>query len=454
MAPPFDPKTQFPSGGSRQAVSGWMDDWTAEPVVAPVDPWYRPGDLTFVQPGAKLISYIDVPVHSPGAQAWGGSWEFDENTGIVLSCQRSMWQKGTKANTFKIAEWDPSVFSMAPETMGIELGNIAPFMLVALLNGAFSQVPQDKNGKTVDNAASMICTDQIYGGSLAVLPSASIAAWVTSTGYTIGQKVTSNGNVYKAGSTATSGATAPTGTTTSSDGTITWTYVFAATQQAQKLVNPASPGFLSGSSWYNCQENLAITADNIVASIVNQQTRPAMNGVELGLGDEGLEIWVPFSSKEKVRQLTEVFRMLPGTGASGVAAAQVPITGGSTSQVIFSQQDNPVYGRLKVRAISGMRSDMWCVVSPRPRPRPQYSLFIHAQGGKVGQWGIQTQASAMAADKVPHIWVKQWTEDSAMFAGAMKGCSAGDIGISMLLNEGFAFGSGLLIDVNFTGYAS
>lgn len=455
MAPPYNPSTQFPGGGSRQAISGWLDDWTAEPVVQPIDPWYRPGDLTFVQPGAKLISYVDVPVHAPGAQAWGGSWEFDENTGLLLQVSRSMWQKGTKANTFKIAEWDPSAFNMSPETMGIELGNIAPFAFVALLNGAFSGVPQDRNGQTVDNAASMICVDQIYGGSLAVLPSSSITAWVTGTVYAKGQKVSSNGNIYKAGAAGTSGATAPTGTTTSSDGTITWTYIFAQTQQAQKLVNPANPGFLSGSSWYNCQELLPITADNIISSIVNQQVRPAMNGVEMGLGDEGLEMWVPFPSKERSRQLTEVFRQLPGTGASGVAPTQVPITGGGgASQVIYSVQDNPVFGRLKVRAITGLRNDMWCVVSPRPRPRPQYSLFLHAQGGKVGQWGIQTDGAAMLADKVPHIWVKQWTEDSAMFAGAMKGCVAGDIGISMLLNEGFAFGSGLLIDVNFTGYAS
>ena len=461
MAPPYNPGSQFgtPSvvsgqGGAQQALQGWMDDWAAEPVVREIDPWYRPGDLTFIQPGAKYRSFVDVPVHAPGAQAWGGSWEFDENTGIVMQCVRTMWQKGTKANTFQIAEWDPSAFNMSPETMGVELGNIAPYALVGLLNGAFSGVPQDKFGNPLDNGALMICTDQIYGGSLAVLPSASIAAWVTSTSYTKGKKVTSNGNVYSAGSTATSGAAAPTGTTTSNDGTIVWTYMMAASMQAQKLVNPAIPSFLSSQAWYNCQENFAITPDNIIASIKNQQVRPAMNGVELGLGDEGVEAWVPFSNKELMRQLTEVFRQLPGTGASGTTPVQVPITGGSTSQVIYSVQDNPVFGRLRVKAVTGMRSDMWCIVSPRPRPRPQYSLFLFAQGGKAGKWGIQNDGAAMRADTVPHIWVKQWTEDSAMFAGAMKGCKAGDIGISMLLNEGFAFGSGMLIDVNFTGYAS
>ena len=454
MASPYNPLTQYPSAGARQAISGWLDAWAAEPVVVPADPWYRPGDLTFVQTGAKLISYVQIPVHAPGAQAWGGAWEFDRNTGLVMQCGRAMWQKGTLANQFEIAEWDISSFNMAPDTMGIELGNIAPLSMAALLNGAFSGVPKDKNGNAVDNSDTMICKDQIWNTSLAVLAAADITAWVTSTGYTIGQLVTSNGNVYKAGSTATSGATAPSGTTTSSDGTITWTYMFAATMQTPHIVNPANPGFLSGTTWYNAHQNFAITVDNIVACITNQQTRPAHNGIELGLGDEGLEIWVPFASKERTRQLVEVFRQLPGTGATGQTPVQVPITGGSTSQVIFSQQDNPIFGRLKVRAITGLRSDMWCVVSPRPKPRPQYSLFIMAQGGSVGQWGIQTDAAAMRNDKVPHIWVKEWNQDSAAFAGSMRGTRAGDIGISMLLNEGYAFGSGMLIDVCFTGYAS
>lgn len=462
MAPPFQGTNQFgvgplPSGlgGSRAALSGWLDDWAAEPIVREIDPWYRPGDLTFIQPGAKFYSYVDIPVHAPGAQAWGGSWEFDENTGIVAQVTRGMWQKGTKANTFQIAEWDPSAFNMAPETMGIELGNIAPYALVGLLNGAFSGTPQDKNGNPIDNGGPMICLDQVWGGSFAKLNPASITAWVTSTAYVKGQKVTSNGNLYAAGSTANSGATAPTGTTTSSDGTITWTYLMAASSQSPNLVNPANPQFLAGQTWWNAQENYDITADNIVASLVNQQTRPMMNGVEAGLGDEGVEVWVPFGNKERLRQLTEVFRQLAGTGPSGAAPIQVPIIGGGgASQVVFAQIDNPVYGRVKGRAITGIRNDLWCVVSPRPRPRPQYSLFLFAQGGKTGKWGVQTDGFAGRADSVPHIWVKQWTEDSPMFAGTMKGCKPGDIGISMLLNEGFASMSGFLIDFNFRGYAS
>lgn len=460
MAPPYQALSQFP-GNAQTAITGWLDDWGAEPIVQPIDPWWRPGDLTYVRPGAKLISLVNVPEHTAEARAWGGTWQFDRNTGLVMRCNRAMWQIGTFANTFEIAEWDPSAFNMAPETMSVELGNIAPLAMVAMLNGCFSGAPADKNGNAIDNGGTLVTTDQIYGGSLAVLQATAagsttgISPWTTGDTYAKGQKVTSNGNVYTAGTGApgTAGATAPSGTTTSSDGTITWTYLFASSMQAQKLVNPAKPGYLSGSSWYNAHEVFPITPDNVILAIENQQVRPAMNGVELGLGDEGIEVWVPFSSKEKTRQIVEVFRQLPGTGITGSTPVQVPITGGG-SQVIYSMQDNPAFGRAKVRAISGLRSDLWFVVSPRPRPRPQYSLFIYAQGGKVGQWKVQTQASAMQNDSVPHLWVKQWTEDSPMFAGSMPGVPAGSVGISMLLNEGFAFGSGMLLDACFTGYAS
>lgn len=454
---PFDPRSQFPSDGGKFAISKWMAAFLCEPIVQPIDPWFRPGDLTFVQPGAKLINHTSVPIHPAGAQPWGGKFEFDSPSGLYIDCNRAMFQKGTKANLFKISNFDVGSFDKTPQTMGIELGNVAPQSFVALLNGAFSGVPQDKNGNPVPNGALMICRDQIYGGSLAVLPSASIAAWATTTAYTAGQKVMSNGNVYVAGSTATSGATAPTGTTTSSDGTITWTYLMPQTMQAQKLVNPADANFLKGQTWYNAHENFAISANNIAAVLSNQQTRPAMNGVELGLGDEGIEVWVPFANKEITRQILEVFRQLPGTGATGQAPVQVPVNGGGgISQVIYSVQDNPVFGRAKVRAITGLRNDFWCVVSPRPKPMPQYSLFIHTIGGTVGEYAVQDDPAALGGDTVPHIAVFQFPAgaQSPMFTGAMPGTEAGDIGLAMILNEGYAFGSGLLIDVCSTGFMS
>lgn len=453
MGAPYDPSSQF-QGGALFAVNGWMGDWKAEPIVQPIDPWWRPGDLTKVTPGAKLVTRGSVPIHAPGMQAWGGRFEFDKPSGLFLSCTRSLWQKGTKANIFQMAEFDVGAFDMAPDTMSVELGNNPGLVFAAMLNGCFTGAPKDKNGNAIPNGGKVGCVDQIYGGAMAVL--SSIAAWVASTAYVVGQKVTNNSNVYiciTAGTSDSSGGP----TTTSSDitdNTAHWKYLYASTMQARKLVNPADPGFMSSSTWYTCQESKAITPDNILSAIINQQQRCAMNGVELGIGDEGIEIWVPFASKEVTRQYLEVFRQLPGTGTIPASAAtQVSISGGG-SQVIYSVQDNPVFGRAKCRAVTGLRSDLWCVVSPRPRPLPQYSLFLHTHGGAMGQYAIQTDPAALLADKVPHIAVYQWTQQSPMFFGGSNGCEAGDIGISFLLNEGFAFGSPLLIDFMFTGYAS
>lgn len=457
MPPPYDPRPQFTgSDGGKYAISRWMGAFKCDPIVQPVDPWHRPGDLTFVQTGAKLFNHTSVPIHRPGASPWNGHFEFDEPSGLYIDCNRSKFTKGTKANLInRLSNFDVGAFSKSPGTMAIELGNVAPFSLVALLNGAFSGRPRDSSGNPVANGDLMICRDQIYGGSLAVLPSSSITPWVTATAYDAGQKVTSNGNIYSANASGTSGASAPTGTTTHNDGGIIWTFLFAATQQAQKKVNPANPDMFVGKEWFNAQEKFPITPDNIIASIKNQQRRRAMNGVELGLGDEGIEVWVPFAEKETTRLMLEVFRQLPGTGVPGTTPVQVPITGGG-SQVIFSVQDNPVFGRAKVRALSGLREDFWAVVSPRPQPMPQYSLFVMAIGGTIGEYAIQDDPEAMGGDTVPHIAVFQFPAgaNSPMFTGAMPGTVAGDIGISMILNEGYAFGSGLLIDVNSTGYMS
>jgi hypothetical protein len=439
-----------------------MGAWKTNPIVQPIDPWHRPGDLTFVQTGAKLINYTNVPIHRPGVQGWKGHFEFDETSGLYIQCNRGLYTKGTRANLFKIANFDVGAFDKAPSTMAVELGNVAPLMFVSMLNGAFSQVPLDRNGNPPDdsnNVNLIIAKDQIYGGSLAKLPATSLPAWAASTTYVKGQKVNNGGYIYLCTTGGTSaGSGGPTTTSSSiTDNTVTWKYLFATSAQTPNLVNPANPDLFSGQTWTNAHENYAITPENILQAIINQQQRPAMNGVELGLGDEGVEIWVPFASKEMTRQYLEVFRQLPGTGTVPQAAAnQVPINGSAASQVIFSMQDNPTFGRAKVRAITGLRPDFWCVVSPRPQPLPQYSLFVHAIGGTVGEYAVQDDPMAIGGDTVPHIAVYQFAAgtSSPMFVGAMKGTNAGDIGIAMLLNEGYAFGSGILIDVCSTGYMS
>lgn len=402
MASFFDMLSQFP-GDSAYAVNGWLGEWKAKPIVVPIEPWWAPGTLTHVSSGAKLVTRANVPIHSPGLEGWEGAFTFAENTGLFLSVRRGMWQKGTKVNVFKQAEFDLGDFSMSPSTMAIELGNNPGKMLVGILNGCYSGTPEDAAGNVIGKGGVpfpwLTATDQIYGGNLAVL----------------------------------------------SSGT-------------KKLVNPADPTFEPGNAWYNCHQNLAITGPNIITVLQNQQTRKAMNGIELGIGDEGVELWVPHSSKEQARVLVEVMRQLAGTGVITADLRNYQVdTGGSpqtNQQVVFGTQDNPVFGRVKVRAIHGMRSDLWCIVSPPPQAGPEYSLFLYAHGGNVGEYGVQTDPAALMADTVPHIAVFPWTQASPMFFGVPGVSQAGDVGLSMILNEGFAAASGLLIDFAFTGAAS
>jgi hypothetical protein len=400
----YNPEAQF-TGGAAYAINGWLSGWKARPIVMPIDPWWRPGDLTFVQPAAKLITRQSIPVHAPGVQPWEGSWQFSTPTGLFLECHRALWQKGVKANILKLAEFDEGAFDMSPETMAIELGNNPGYCLVAIVNGCYSGTPQDAAGNVLPPELHIIATDQVYGGKLAVVD----------------------------GDTAN-----------------------------YKLVNPASPTFLPDQKWFNAHENFDVTDPQAYIPVLeNMQTRKAMNGVELGIGDEGLEMWINFGRKERVRQLLEVFREL---AQSGIVTPVVVSAGFNTTavnslvtsyndQVVFGTQTNPVYGRMKVRALTGLRSDLACIVSKRPSPLPQYSAFIYAHGGQVGQYAIQTDPAAMLADTVPHIAVFQWNQQSPMFFG-VPGTSSGDIGISMLLNEGFAAVSGLLFEYLFSGDAS
>lgn len=407
MAGVFDPYSHF-SGPQALAVSKFLGAWKAQPIVKAIDAWHRPGDLTHVVPGAPLKSYVDIPIHTPGLQRFDGKWKFDANSGRVATCERGVWQKGAKINEFKGAEFDIGRWSKAPGTVAIEIGNNAPLSLVYILNGCFSGIPKTASGTpiylpgttTVDPA--LTAYEQVY--------------------YDFSQKKP--------------------------------LVVLDTDTSNHRPVNPFDLNFQSGFRWWNAKENVAINAPNITAAIKNMQIRRAMNGVELGIGDEGLEIWVPFSSKEDVRLLLEVFRQLPGTGtAIPTDAIQVPINGGG-NQVIFSVQDNPVFGRARVRAITGLRSDFWGIVAPNALREPAMSLFLHVHGGQIGEYVINEEPAKPDNDTVPHIWVYPWTKGSALWAGTMEGSQAGDIGITMLVNEGFAAMTGLLLEARFTGPAS
>lgn len=455
----YDPRSQYQADGAKYAVTRWVSEWAGQPYFAPVQPWYGP--YTLVIGNAKLINRTSVPMHKPGVRGWSGKFTFDENTGIYMECGRALWWRGTKINLYENADFDPSAFDKSPAMMSIELGNVAPLNMIAMENGAFSGVAVDENGNAPDNLDKMILRDQVYGGSLAVLPEASLPAWASSTAYVVGQKVKNSGNIYICITAGTSAGSGGPSTTSSdiTDNTAHWKYLFAQSMQAPKSINPAFPDFMSAKAWTNALERIEISPDNIVEVIVSLQQRRAMNGVQLGLATSGkVQIRVPYESYEQTREILEVFRQIPGTGVYGQAPTQVPIAGGSTSQVVFAQIDNPAFGRGEVIAVPGMKSTRWTVSAAPPNDMPpaHRSLFIHTQGGKAGEWKLQDDPASMAGDAVPHMGVLQFPAgtSSPMFTGAMEGTRAGDIGAGIMLAEGFATGCPILHTFCDTGYFS
>jgi hypothetical protein len=454
----YNPISSF-GGAAQYAIHRYFGSLFGQPMVAEIEDWMSVGRFTRELPGSKLINDINIPISEPGMQRFDGQMTFEEQSNLFVRVQRGTYKKGAKTNKIKAAEVDMNAWSVQPSVLNIEIANNKYLLAVACLNGALTGVPQNSGG-TALQFPELINTDQIYGGPLVVLDTTkSFAAgglppWVTSTSYTLGQLVTSNGNVYKAGTGApgTSGATAPSGTTTSSDGTITWTYVMAT--PGAKPINPADPSVLNPSTgaagWFNAWQNSSITPDNILRALKNHQIRCAMNAVELGLGRKQVELWVPYLSEEDARLLVEVMRELAGSGY--LSFEPIVVNGNVTA---FSAQTNPVYGRCLVKPVHGMRSDMWGIASPPPSNRPEYAVFLHAFGGPNGQYEVNPDGFDEDADvAVPHIALFTFDQNSAMFFGVPGVSKFGDIGIAALLNEGIATQSGLLLDLNYTGNAS
>jgi hypothetical protein len=411
----WDPINQF-GGDAAFAVNKWLGGWKAKPIAMAIEPWHRPGDLTQVYPGSGLVSRASVPIHRPGVDTMEGSWKFAQNTGLYIKVNRGMGQKGTKVNMFSAAEFDVGSFDMSPETMSIELGNVDPLNLVAILNGCFSGAPQDALGNKLSAQFKIIATDQVYGQQ--------------------GTGVNGNGTLcVKSGDTAN-----------------------------YKPINPARDVQGASNGWFNGHENFDFSnPQGYVSVLENLATRKAMNDVELNLGkDKGLVMFVPFSVYERTRLVFEVMEKLANSGivAPYLYTVGVNTTGANTlvesfnQALAFGEQNNPAFGRLEVVPVTGLRSDLCVIVAPRPRPEPQYGLFLLAHGGQMGEYQLQTEPMAMLNESVPHIAVFPWTQTNGpMFFGA-GGNSAGDIGLSMVLNTGAAAVSGLLTEFLFSGSAS
>ncbi len=394
----YDPVSQF-AGAAQYAIHGFIGSLFGMPLTAEIEPWMKPGSLTRQIPGSKLINDINIPIHMPGLQRFDGQVSFEGRSNIFVRVRRGTYKKGSKINTISGAEVDLGAWTMAPATMNTEIANNPSLLGVALLNGAYTGIPVDAGGTPL-GFPELNALDQIYGGKMAVLD-------------------TDTSNF--------------------------------------KLANPAQPGV--GTPWWTARQNVAINPANIIAALKNHQIRQAMNGVELGLGRQGVELWVPYLNEEEARLLTEVMQQLAGSGVvSAVDVTYLVDTLGSpqtNQQVIYGSQNNPVFGRVKVVPIHGMRSDLWCIVSPPPANRPEFAIFLHAFGGANGSYAVNPDGfDGDTNESVPHIALFTFDKNSAIHVGIPGVSAFGDIGILALVNEGVSTQSPLLIDYNYTGAAS
>jgi hypothetical protein len=357
-------------------------------------------------PGAKLLNDVNIPLpSSPGLSPFEGRWVFKEGANTFARVTRGMWITGAKINVFNAAEITFNSWDKQPQVLAIEIGNNPALMGAYLLNGCYSGTPQNAAGTVIKHPGLALCKDQIYGGNIAV----------------------------KFGDTAN-----------------------------YKQAHPLDSSV--GTNWWNAHENFDVTnPQSITQALENLQSRQAMNAVELGLGTgDGLEFLINFGRYERVRQLLEVFQQLAQSGIVAPVVVQSGVNNTAVNtlvqsyndQILYGPQTNPHFGRMKVKGVTGLRSDLSVITCPRPTAGPETSMFMYAHGGQVGDYAVQEDPTAMRADTVPHIAVYQWTQQSPMFAGVMEGTQAGDLGLSMIVNEGMTWLTGVTCEFMFTGSAS
>ncbi|MEI8257397.1 MAG: hypothetical protein WCJ30_17110, partial [Deltaproteobacteria bacterium] len=206
--------------------------------------------------------------------------------------------------------------------------------------------------------------------------------------------------------------------------TLDWT----GTQFFRKTaVKPNSPGKPALGKFLNAYENSAINPANIKRAIVNVQTRKGFDGLLLDL--EPMDLMVPWSQKEAARDLVEVMQLIPSTDGTS--------SGGGNSST--------VYGRLKVVAVPEMREDMWIVAAPTDASH--LKPFIYTTGGGGGDYSANEDPLKSGAG-VPHIITLPHLTDSEMYRSHL------EMGIAMIINEGYALQSPHALCANYTGSAS
>jgi hypothetical protein len=223
-----------------------------------------------------------------------------------------------------------------------------------------------------------------------------------------------------------------------------------------KPANPADPSVLvagGAAGWFNCwASHDGTNPSNYIPVFENLNNRPAHNGVPMMLAANKRNMRM-LVSPSRFERNNILFTVMKELAMSGVASQiEYTPTGGSPI-VAFGNQPNPTFGRLVIEPVPGLRNDLRVIVADAPPQYPQLMPFMYAHGGSLGEYAVQTDPSQPTLNSVPHIYVKAFDTNSALFEGALN-MPAGTIGMAWIINEGFAFASGAMMEFLFDGAAS
>jgi hypothetical protein len=384
------------------AVTAYYGAWGQKPIILPIDPWFQGHVLEL--PSSKLVTNVPIAIHNPQVENWQGRWVFGGRSSGMLTVTRGARTIGAHMTLIgPSSEIDFTGWSQAPDSIATTIGNMPPLAFAYLLNGAYSGTPQDAAGNAVNISGMHPCRDQIYGGApAAVTPNVNSIAILT-------------GGTRK----------------------------------------PANPGDASvGTPWWNAHENFdGGNPQNYLAVFNNLNIRPAYNGVPLMLAAKpGLKMLVAPDIYENDRVMFVVMQELANSGA--FESIQYTPVGATIPQVVFGRQPNPMYGRMVIEPVPGLRSDLRVILAAPLNEYPQSKPFLYPHGGKMGEYKVQTAADLPTNDSVPHLYVKMFDVNSGLYEGLHDGMPAGTIGMGWIINEGYAWASGLLCEFLYTGSAS
>lgn len=372
--------------------------------------------LGFIVPNAPQHTILPVPVNNFRLHEDDGELHFSRNGGITARVSRGVQTGGALINLYQAAEYDVSaeIWPATPAVIATEIANGEILDLAYVLNGAFSGIPADERGNAIGASDDPNVPRRLSSYLQIYAELAEQKPFVVISGDTA--------NYFP--------------------------------------INPMYPLNTDiGDPWFNGYENADVTPENVRRALLNLELRRNFRGQLLGYGTNPatVELWHPPELGQLVKEVLGELLILPGTGPSGVAPAQIANgVGGAPNQVIFGSQTNTVIGKAKPRQIVGMRPDLWAIVETGAQRTKEHAMFWVARGGNGSNYQINTDPAARDNPNVPYVAIQQHNPvpESPVFMGVVKGTTRGDFGFDVRVNKGMYLCSPHRICFNYRGSAS